>query len=134
MSQSTKLYTSLRFPYKSYNDIYEVNDDLNEVNERIRLFENHLRTLVFMTEPQKFKEADESSESYLTRAYNETIESLSDLYVDRFKLEKLVDEWDACHNKHGQGINPPEEIKYKSYIDGDFVYTEKHPTKESLLS
>ena len=134
MSQSTRLFTTINFAGKTYNSLNEVEKDLREVEERIEDLKSNLRVLAYMTEPNKMKPEDATVSEYLDANVNYLYTEFEELFVKRYKLEMLLEEWDMCHNNEGLGINPPDNIKYKSFIDGDFVYTEKHPTKESLLS
>lgn len=133
MSQSTKLYFGMTFSGKTYNTLYEVQDDLLKVNQNIQKLKSDLRVLAYMTEPNKIKDPDMSTDAFIDNALNSIVEQLEEAIVLQYKLEMLELKWDDCH-RNGLGINPPDEIKYKSFIDGDFVYTEKHPTNESLLS
>lgn len=134
MSQSTVLYTRIGFCGKTYNSLTEVQRDLDRVNEYIEKMQSDIRVLVFMTEPQKFTPSDTSVDWWLDDRLKELLSELEEQQIERFKLEKLVDEWEECHNEVGFAIDPPEQIKYNSYLDGDFVYTEAHPTRESLLN
>lgn len=134
MSQSTRLFTTINFAGKTYNSLNEVEKDLREVEERIEDLKSNLRVLAYMTEPNKMKPEDATASEYLDANVNYLYSEFEELFVKRYKLEMLLEEWNMCHNNEGLGINPPDEIKYKSFIDGDFVYTEKHPTNESLLS
>jgi hypothetical protein len=65
----------------------------------------------------------------------ELTEEIEDCATEDFKLTKLLDEWDDCHfSESGLGIAPPTAmIKNSTFIDGDFVLTDTHPTRESLL-
>lgn len=134
MSQSTRLFTTINFAGKTYNSINEVENELQEIEERIGDLKSNLRVLVYMTEPNKMKPEDATVSEYLDANVNYLYTEFEELFIKRYKLEMLIEEWDSCHNNEGLGINPPDNIKHKSFIDGDFVYTEKHPTKESLLS
>ena len=134
MSQSTRLFTTINFAGKTYNSLNEVENELREVEARIEDLKSNLRVLAYMTEPNKMKPEDATVSEYLDANVNYLYTEFEELFVKRYKLEMLLEEWDMCHNNEGLGINPPDNIKYKSFIDGDFVYTEKHPTKESLLS
>ena len=134
MSQSTRLFTTINFAGKTYNSLNEVRIELQDIEIRINDLKSNLRVLAYMTEPNKMKPEDATASEYLDANVNYLYTEFEDLFVKRYKLEMLLEEWDKCHNNEGLGINPPDEIKYKSFIDGDFVYTEKHPTNESLLS
>lgn len=134
MSQSTRLFTTINFAGKTYNSINDVRIELQDTEIRINDLKSNLRVLAYMTEPNKMKPEEVSVSEYLDANVNYLYTEFEELFVKRYKLEMLIEEWDKCHNNEGLGINPPDDVKYKSFIDGDFVYTEKHPTKESLLS
>lgn len=134
MSQSTRLFTTINFAGKTYNSLKEVENELQDIEIRINDLKSNLRVLAYMTEPNKMKPEDATVSEYLEANVNYLYTEFEELFVKRYKLEMLIEEWDKCHNNEGLGINPPDDVKYKSFIDGDFVYTEKHPTKESLLS
>jgi len=134
MSQSTRLFTTINFAGKTYNSLNEVRVELQDIETRINELKSNLRVLAYMTEPNKMKPEDATASEYLDANVNYLYTEFEDLFVKRYKLEMLLEEWDKCHNNKGLGINPPDSIKHKSFIDGDFVYTVKHPTNESLLS
>lgn len=132
MSQSTKLYFGMTFAGKTYNTLYEVQDDLLEVNQNIQKLKSDLRVLAYMTEPNKIKDPDMPTDAFIDNALNNIVEQLEEAIILQYKLEMLELKWEDCH-RNDLGVNPPDEFKYKSFIDGDFVLTEKYPTKESLL-
>ena len=134
MSQSTRLFTTINFAGKTYNSLKEVEIELQDIEIRINDLKSNLRVLAYMTEPNKMKPEDATVSEYLDANVNYLYTEFEELFVKRYKLEMLIEEWDKCHNNEGLGINPPDDVKYKSFIDGDFVYTVKHPTNESLLS
>ena len=134
MSQSTRLFTTINFAGKTYNYLDDVRVELQDIETRIAEIKSNLRVLAYMTEPNKMKPEDATASEYLDANVNYLYTEFEELFVKRYKLEMLIEEWDKCHNNEGLGINPPDDVKYKSFIDGDFVYTEKHPTNESLLS
>jgi hypothetical protein len=134
MSQSTRLFTTINFAGKTYNSLNEVRVELQDIEKRIEDMKSNLRVLAYMTEPNKMKPEEATVSEYLDANVNHLYTEFEDLLVKRYKLEMLLEEWDKCHNNEGLGINPPDDVKYKSFIDGDFVYTVKHPTNESLLS
>ena len=134
MSQSTRLFTTINFAGKTYNSLNEVRIELQDIEIRINDLKSNLRVIAYMTEPNKMKPEDATASEYLDANVNYLYTEFEELFVKRYKLEMLLEEWDKCHNNEGLGINPPDDVKYKSFIDGDFVYTVKHPTNESLLS
>lgn len=134
MSQSTRLFTTINFAGKTYNYLDDVRVELQDIETRIEDLKSNLRVLAYMTEPNKMKPKDATASEYLDANVNYLYTEFEELFVKRYKLEMLIEEWDKCHDNEGLGINPPDDVKYKSFIDGDFVYTVKHPTNESLLS
>ena len=134
MSQSTRLFTTINFAGKTYNYLDDVRVELQDIETRIAEIKSNLRVLAYMTEPNKMKPEDATVSEYLDANVDYLYTEFEELFVKRYKLEMLIEEWDKCQNNEGLGINPPDDVKYKSFIDGDFVYTEKHPTNESLLS
>ena len=134
MSQSTRLFTTINFAGKTYNYLDDVRVELQDIETRIAEIKSNLRVLAYMTEPNKMKPEDATVSEYLDANVNYLYTEFEELFVKRYKLEMLIEEWDKCHDNEGLGINPPDDVKYKSFIDGDFVYTVKHPTNESLLS
>lgn len=134
MSQSTRLFTTINFAGKTYNYLDDVRVELQDIETRIAEIKSNLRVLAYMTEPNKMKPEDATVSEYLDANVDYLYTEFEELFVKRYKLEMLIEEWDKCHNNEGLGINPPDDVKYKSFIDGDFVYTVKHPTNESLLS
>ena len=133
MSQSTRLFTTINFAGKTYNYLDDVRVELQDIETRIAEIKSNLRVLAYMTEPNKMKPEDATASEYLDANVNYLYTEFEELFVKRYKLEMLIEEWDKCHDNEGLGINPPDDVKYKSFIDGDFVYTVKHPTNESLL-
>lgn len=134
MSQSTKLFTTINYAGKTYNSLNDVRVELQDIESRINELKSNLRVLVYMTEPNKMKPEAASVSEYLDANVNYLYSEFEELFIKRYKLEMLVEEWDKCHTNDGLGINPPDDVKYKSFIDGDFVYTVQYPTNESLLS
>ena len=134
MSQSTRLFTTINFAGKTYNYLDDVRVELQDIETRIEDLKSNLRVLAYMTEPNKMKPEDATASEYLDANVNYLYTEFEELFVKRYKLEMLIEEWGKCHDNEGLGINPPDDVKYKSFIDGDFVYTVKHPTNESLLS
>lgn len=134
MSQGTNLYTRIRYAGKTYNNKYEVEQDLESVRQRRDRALSDLLALAFMTEPQKFC-GDESPEWYLKHRVAELTEEIEDCATEDYRLTKLLDEWEHCHiPESGLGIAPPTAMVHDStFIDGDFVLTNIHPTRESLL-
>lgn len=134
MSQSTRIFTRINFLDKTYNDKAEVERDLEKVRNRLAELKSNLRVLAYMTEPNKFKDPEQSTDYFVDSNVNKLYEEFEELFVEEWKLSILLDRWQECHMDNGLGVNPPDNILYTTFIDGDFVLTQKHPTKESLLA
>lgn len=126
MGWSTELFCNISFNRKSYNSLYEVESDIDELKKEIGTCKDSLQSLVFMTEPDKFynKEEYDSALSWVRSEYNNNINLLEELQYDLFKLEFLRDNWENCHNDEGLAIPAPDDIKWDTaYLEGDFVRT-----------
>jgi len=135
MSWSTELFCNISYNRKSYNSKYEVQSDLDNIENEIKTCKQELRDLVIMTEPEKYydKEDYNSPYDFVHRRFEENIELLNELYIDRWKLCILLEEWDHCHNKEGLAIDPPENVHWNTaFMHGDFVATVNHPNTNDL--
>lgn len=132
MSQSTRLYTQMTF-FKNYNSKDEVERDLEKAREHLANLKKEQLMFIMMTEPNKFKEDEQTVEYYLKTNADYLFESIQDAAIEEWKLSILLDCWDECHTKDGLGKYPPEAAQH-TYIDGTFVFTDKYPTKEALLA
>lgn len=138
MTQGTSLFTRLYYPRETYEFKSDVENDLKKVNERIATIKSDMRVLAYMTEPNKFKDEEVATDYFIDQNVNRIFEELEELFVLRFKLEKLIDVWDESHYFDDEynmelGIEVPDDYRYKSFMSGDFVRTDKHPTMKSLL-
>lgn len=120
MGYGTYLYTSLYFYRKTYKSKFDVEEDLEEVRERIRRAKEDLMRLAYMTEPAKFCVNEESPDSYIRAELKFAVESLEEASVEEYKLEQLLDTWDETHDSEGKAIKPSDEDR-KSFICGDFI-------------
>lgn len=132
MSQSTRLYTRITFFDKNYNSKCEVENDLENARERLARLRQRMMYFALMTEPKKFASDMETPEYYVENNVQVLMDEIQDEALGIWKLEILLDRWDECHTKDGLGKYPPDEAKH-TYIDGSFVFTDKYPTKESIL-
>lgn len=136
MGWSTELFCNISYNRKTYNSKYEVEDDIEDLNEQIKCCEETLRDMAMITDPSKFvsKDDDKSPYFFLCDNVKQNIDLLKDLIEERFKLYILRDNWENCHNKEGLAIYPPDEIHYDTaYLCGDFVKSTKYPDDKSLL-
>lgn len=135
MGWSTNLFCNIEFNRKTYNSKYEVEADLEQVNNIINICLTDLRDLAIMTEPEKFydEEKYDNALCFISEHFDSAIESLEEAYIDRYKLELLLDKWDVSHNKEGFAIDKPKEIEWDTaYIDGDFIKTESNKGEFSV--
>lgn len=127
MGWSTELYTNISFNRKTYNNKFEVEDNLEEINRCIKTCQNTIRDLVLMTEPNKYfpEGLEQTTYNQLVQEYESQMELLEEYLVEQWKLTILLDRWDECHNDDGFAINPPTDINlYRdSFLWGDFVKT-----------
>lgn len=126
MGWSTELFCNISFNRKSYNSLYEVESDIDELKKEIGTCKDSLQSLVFMTEPDKFynREEYDSALSWVRSEYDNNMSLLEELQYDLFKLEFLRDNWENCHNDEGLAIPAPDGIKWDTaYLEGDFVRT-----------
>ena len=78
-----------------------------------------------ITEPKKFCDDDDDPICWLDNEITNTLELIEEYTIDIFKLERLLENWEQCHNKEGLAIDPPScDI---AYLCGDFVKSEKYP-------
>jgi len=137
MSWETRYTTTLYFSRQTYDTKCSVEDALEDIRESINYYENKLRHLTTITEPKKFCNEEDDPMLWLQSETNECLTTLSDLYVDQFKLQCLLNGWESCHTKDGDPIHPPKEFcnadEYQnecSYIDGDFILTKEEKQKD----
>lgn len=145
MGWETTLLTHIRFSKKTYDNKYQVEDDIDDLNRSIKMCEQKLRDFAMMTEPDKMLKVigeDETSTSGFN-AYELIDEYLQDLFdilhediIERAKLLLLLNEWDNCHDKEtGLAINEPDNIDWDaSFLDGDFVKSVKTPNANDVSS
>lgn len=119
MSWSTELYCNVSFNRETFNTKYEVEQALENVKADIISYEEEIKALVYMTEPQKFYNVEDNMYYELRSRTNELLELLSENYIMQYKLSLLLYNWDKCHDKDGLAIAPPDDIK--PYLWGDFI-------------
>ena len=131
MGWETNLMVRLRYNRKSYQSKYEVERDLEDVNDMIKYHSNKLHSLAMMTEPKKFMEEDADPFQWISNEVRDSLEELEEYYIDKYKLEMLLEYWDKCHTKEDEPIHTPEGIGWDdAYIDGDFILTKEEKEKQ----
>lgn len=140
MGWETTLYTSLHFNRKTYEYKYEVEGDIDELTKSINRCRQELRDLATMTDPDKMLRSSADAEytnayDLITYRFDEIIEIYEEDLIERAKLQKLLDEWDVCHDKNTNlAIGRPKNIKYSdSFLDGDYIKTVEQPDLKDTL-
>ena len=129
MGWSTELFCNISFNRKSYNFLFEVESDIDDLKNEIGTCKDILQSLAFMTEPDKFynREEYDSALSWVRSEYDNNMSLLEELLYKLFKLEYLRDNWKNCHNDEELAIPTPDSIKWDTaYLEGDFVRTTKN--------
>ena len=130
MGWGTTLTTDIYYNRKSYNSLFEVEDDLKEEQNYIDSLKNELRMLVACTDPQKMLPQDQEWEP-LEWLKNKTDQILSELEIaigTRNDYQTLIDVWDDCH-KDGVARACPDGMS-GSYLEGDFVKTDRSENED----
>ena len=135
MGWNTDLFCNISFNKKTYNSLYDVENEIDELKNAIKNAKDAIRDAVLMTEPDKMydKEAYSSPYEYLKDIYETNMEVLEEYMYDLFKLEYLRDNWNKCHDSStGLAIDPPDDVQWDSaFLSGDFIRTLKYPNDES---
>lgn len=136
MGWSTNLFCNISFNKETFNSKFEVEDKIIETKQYIQTCKSILRDLVIITEPNKmFNPIEDESIYYrITDEFESQFNLLKDYYIELYKLELLLDNWDNCHNKNGLAINSPNNIKWDTaYLNGDFIHTVENPDNANKL-
>lgn len=123
MGWSTELFCNISFNRETYTHKEQVQDDIDECNNMIQLYQNELRDYAIMTEPKKYFEIEEDESYYdiLTSNIRDIFLELQEYIIQKYKLELLLDNWDKCH-KGELAIPLPKNIKYNdAFLEGDFI-------------
>lgn len=127
MSWYTDLFCNITFNRETYNNKYEVEDKIDELQKCLEVAKSDIRDLVVMTEPSKFCPKDEDPYCWMINEYKGCLELIEEYSIELYKLNLLLNNWDACHDKEGLAINPPKEITYETaFIDGDYIKSAIH--------
>lgn len=123
MSYSTDLWCCISFNGRTYNNKDDVERDLDVIRMELYSARETISRLVFMTEPQKFYQAngEESVADQLNYELESALETLEEYHCKELQLIYLLDNWDACH-KDGKAVKPPKGIDCcTAFINGDFI-------------
>ena len=125
MGWSTELFCNISFNRKTFNSKYEVEEELEDTKKYLETAKSRLRNIAMITEPKKFCDDDDDPIYWLDNEITNTLELIEEYTIDIFKLERLLENWEQCHNKEGLAIDPPSYGI--AYLCGDFVKSEKYP-------
>lgn len=131
MGWSTELFCNISFNRKTYNSLYEVEEDIEEAKNILQMYKDKIKAYAIMTEPEKMiKFDDERYDNLLTQVNSEVTDMLNEMeeyYTELIKLQYLRENWDNCHNEEGLAIATPENIHWDTaYLEGDFVKSNKN--------
>lgn len=134
MGWSTTLFCNIEFNRKSYNSLYEVEEDIETTKKIIQMHKDKIKAYALMTEPNKMIKINDEQDDNLLMKINYIIssilEELEDYYYDLFKLQYLKENWNYCHNDKGLAIDPPNNISWNTaYLSGDFVKSINYPNE-----
>ena len=126
MGWETNLMVHLRYNRQTYTSRYDVQNRLGDVEDMIKYHTDKIHSIGLMTEPKKFIEEDADPLQWINNEISESLEELEEYYIERFKLNYLLEYWDKCHTKDGEPIHAPEGVGWDdAYIDGDFIMTKE---------
>ena len=122
MGCETDLYTTLVFSHKTFNDRYDVESELDDTEKLIKLYENKLQTIGVMTEPKKYCGDEDDPLAFINAEVSDALKELDELYVERYKLNLVLETWDKSHDSEGYAIKRPENVPWDAaYLEGDFI-------------
>ena len=128
MSTETELFCHINFVGSSYSSLWQVEEEIKNLEKYYALCKQELRDLVMITEPDKyFTASNENGSVYeqVTERIEQITESMDEWVCKLHDLYYLRDNWDNCHDKaSGLAIPPPDGIGYETaYYHGDYVRT-----------
>lgn len=134
MGWSTELFCNISFNRETFNSEIEVQDKIEETKTYIQNAKDHLRDLLMMTEPGKFCPENYDPLIWMRNEFQDSMDLIEEYSVELYKLNLLLSNWDACHEKDGLAISPPEGVGWQTaFLDGDFVRTTKYPNANDIL-
>ena len=133
MGWSTDLFCNIEFNKETFNHKSDVENRIFEYKTYLQNVKDHLRDLYMITEPSKFCPENYDPLIWLSNEFRDAIDSIEEYTIELYKLELLLDNWDACHNSEGLAINPIDGVSWETaFLDGDFVNTVKNPNSNSI--
>ncbi|MCH5167828.1 MAG: hypothetical protein J1F35_08115 [Erysipelotrichales bacterium] len=122
MSTYTNALIHVWFSNETFDKKYKVEDFIRERNEDIESAKEIIQRLVWMTEPKKFCDDDESPEYYVSNNLKYALEELEKNCIDKYLAEKILEGWDYTHNENGEAIGEKDQdMDEMQRISGDFI-------------
>lgn len=118
-----------------YKSKYEVEKDIEEIQEGLNEAKNGLYKLAYMTDPKLFidKDYEGSTEEWIDEHVKAIINDIGYAEVELYKLNLLLEMWDTCHTKDGKIITLPKEMLENAPIwehafgEGDWIESVNYP-------
>lgn len=133
MGYNTKLFCNIIFNGETFNSKREVEERIEITKECLQNIKDNIRNFIMMTEPRKFCPENCDPLIWINNQYEDAIDSFEECCIELYKLEKLLDNWDNCHEEDGLAICPPDNITWKTaFLNGDFVKTTKYPNANDI--
>lgn len=131
MSHATELFCNIHFQSKTYDTLYKVEAEIEDLRSLVDLMKSRLAQLAFITEPRKFM-SDADVEEGLSPAddvehkLRETIDELLSYYGELRDLCLLRDNWQQARttNKDGKEVFKawPDNLPWDAaFVWGDYL-------------
>ena len=73
MGWSTELFCNISFNRKTYNSLYEVESDIEEMKDTLQRYKDKIKAYAVMTEPDKMIKFDDESYDNLLSQVNDEV-------------------------------------------------------------
>lgn len=129
MGFETNALVVVHFNRTTFDSKHAVKEYIEEHESAAKMAKDRIRSLILMTEPQKFCPADEDPLTWLENQYKDWMELLeeSNYKVDTARL--VLSNWDKMHHANGCALAVPGDPQIPNWrrmeelarIDGDFI-------------
>ena len=101
----------------------ELKSQIEECRESIQNVKEKLRSLVMMTDPQKFFPNEDDIMFRLNNDFDELMDEYDSAQIKLTLLQEFEDSWNTTHDEKDRAILPlnPLDLKRNSYMGGDYV-------------
>ena len=136
MSSGTTFIHSHYFSGETYDNLWKVQEELEDLEKEKRVLEDSIISYVLITEPKKFisdnqlEECDDIADLITTKV-REWLEELRSVNIKISTLKDMVNNWSNMHETIIIKDRKYEVAKQLSVpydytgIDGDYIYTAK---------